>query len=100
MPILLNNGIGKWAKSNTILPICFLCWYLINRSPFDLFYKFVGFFPVRIIFFPFHSIIRLNFIYHGILGAQASHLSFVGILVIGTLSGITSTLLKNVLVNN
>ena len=94
-PILLNLPIGKWAKYDSIIPICFFGWYLVNRSPYDFVYKLLDFLPFKIVLFSFDTLKRSRNITDAIIESKNLGLSFVGCVIVGTLSSTGSSLTKN-----
>lgn len=96
-PIILHSGIGVWAKSDQVVAVCVAAWYIVNSFPLDLGNTILSFWPFKVALLTADVMIRANSIHKGIVEAEAAKLSLTGTLIVGTLSGVGTVLLKNAL---
>jgi len=65
-----------------------IVWYAINYTPFDLFYKFCKFLPVKVVIYCLKEVQRANKVHHGIVFAMKNYPnSYPLICLIGTIKG-------------
>lgn len=86
--LILGEPVLADFKSHQNLALASVCWYLVFFSPFDLFYKFVKFLPVKIVLCILKEVLRARKVYEGV--THSLHLypnSYVIIVLVGAMKG-------------
>lgn len=86
--LILGEPLLSDFKSHQGLALASVCWYLVFFSPFDVFYKFAKFLPVKIVLSVLKEVIRVRKVYEGV--AHALHIypdSYVIIVLVGCIKG-------------
>lgn len=86
--LILGEPILSDFKSHQGLALASLCWYLVFFSPFDVFYKFIKFTPVKVVISVMKEVLRVRKVYDGV--AHALHIypnSYVIVVLVGCMKG-------------
>jgi len=91
--------IPPWMRSNQSIPIIIAIWYLVNHSPGDVFHTIITTTPFQLVLVVLENINRSRSIIHGVeLGVKHAPSAFIAPILLGTISGMGTTLVTNFLV--
>ncbi|XP_005102512.1 trimeric intracellular cation channel type 1B.1 [Aplysia californica] len=94
--MLLGEPLITPFKDHQSILTATAVWYLVNYSPFDLVYKLAKFLPVKLAICVLKETQRAHKVYHGVLvAAKLYPSSYLVIIMVGTLKGAGSGLMKN-----
>ncbi|XP_067677956.1 trimeric intracellular cation channel type 1B.1-like [Haliotis asinina] len=95
--LLLGEPCLTPFKDHKSLITATVVWYLIFYSPFDIVYKIVKFLPFKIVLAMLKETQRAHKVYHGVIHtAKLYPNAYVIIVMIGTIKGAGSGMMKNV----
>ncbi|KAK3091179.1 hypothetical protein FSP39_017739 [Pinctada imbricata] len=94
--MLLGEPIITPLKDHNNLLTASIVWYLVFYSPFDVVYKAAKFLPCKLVACGLKEVQRAHKVYHAVLHtAKIYPNSYVVIVLIGTIKGAGSGLMKN-----